>query len=164
MLCDVCKSNPAKFMMKTYKDGDVSETNICEKCALVSPGKSILEDNEALFTMISNVLPKTASQKAGDIEKICDSCGLTRKELMQKGKIGCSVCVDVFREELIGILQNVQGRHSFSGRIPKGLETGITESLEELQGKLYLAVEEERYEDAAVYRDRIREKTGGSVS
>jgi len=95
-------------------------------------------------------------------EKICPNCGLTTKELYTKGKIGCNQCVETFRLELETIILHIQGRNKFSGRVPKALSKENTFNLEETQEKLKLAIEEERYEDAAVYRDLIRNQGGQS--
>lgn len=92
-------------------------------------------------------------------ERNCPSCGMSTKQLLEKGKIGCNVCIHIFRPELEAIVSRLQGRTKFSGRIPKALAEILEKNfnLAETEEKLGLAIEEERYEDAAIYRDLIRD-------
>ncbi len=87
----------------------------------------------------------------------CPGCGLSRTELYQNGKIGCSQCVDTFRADLETILQHIQGRYQFSGRVPEALADQVQINVEEIQVKLDAAIADERYEDAAVFRDLLKE-------
>ncbi len=100
-----------------------------------------------------------AAYKAILEDKTCPNCGMTTQELMEKGKIGCNHCTQIFRPELEAIVSRLQGRTKFSGRIPQSLVEILEKNfnLSETEAKLRLAIEEERYEDAAVYRDLIRE-------
>lgn len=89
---------------------------------------------------------------------VCPECQQSRKELYQTGKIGCSVCVDTFRADLESIVQHIQGRYKFSGRVPEALAGEIRITIEEVRQQLAEAVAEERYEDAAVLRDIIKQE------
>jgi len=93
-------------------------------------------------------------------EKKCPNCGLSSTELFTKGKIGCSQCAETFQNELETIILHIQGRNKFSGRVPQSLAQENAFNIEEVQEKLKLAIEEERYEDAATYRDLIRSHEG----
>lgn len=93
-------------------------------------------------------------------EKHCPNCGLSTREFLKMGKIGCDSCVDTFRSELEKVITQIQGKNKFTGRIPKALEKSNPFDLEETNEKLRLAIEEERYEDAAIYRDLIRSQGG----
>ncbi len=93
-------------------------------------------------------------------EKNCPNCGLSTTELYTKGKIGCNQCVDTFRKELETIILHIQGRNKFSGRIPKALAEENPFNIEETREKLRQAIAEERYEDAAIYRDQLRSHEG----
>ena len=121
-------------------------------------------DKDELLKMIHDLMNPNSffytSKKPVDVpaEKICPQCGLSGSELYKKGKIGCAECVDTFRKELVSIIEHIQGRSKFSGRIPKSLAEEASVNVEELKEKLALAVAEERYEDAALYRDLIREQ------
>jgi protein arginine kinase activator len=93
-------------------------------------------------------------------DKTCPQCGLSTTELFNKGKIGCSACPETFHKELEIIITHIQGRNKFSGRLPQALAEKNQFNMEETKEKLRLAIEEERYEDAALYRDLIRSREG----
>lgn len=104
------------------------------------------------FIYIYNKPPQESLQD----EKICPNCGLATSEFLRTGKIGCVSCRDTFKGEIEKIITQIQGQNKFKGRIPKVLERENPFNLEETEEKLKIAIEEERYEDAAVYRDLIR--------
>ena len=93
----------------------------------------------------------------------CPSCGTTLQQLHQSSLLGCSDCYRHFREAILITIQRMQGSicHKPRGPAseqddPPALPPAGEVSLKELQSMLDLAVAEERYEDAALYRDQIR--------
>ena len=78
----------------------------------------------------------------------CSVCGSTIDDIITTGKLGCPRCYEDHKEQ---IATNLPLLH-FGGRTHKG------KSPKKLEDLLEKAVKQERYEDAAVLRDRIKER------
>ena len=90
--------------------------------------------------------------------KSCPGCGLTEMELRKSGRFGCGRCYETWAPLVSTIIGRVQGRTDHVGKIPfsAGERVRAQRELGELKEKLQTAVREERFEDAAELRDRIR--------
>ncbi len=185
MLCENCGKREANVRYEENINGRKKEMNLCEECSKkLGIGNmdfsmpinfsnflgGFLEDfgNTDFMPMISEL--KTLK---------CDTCGYTFNDITNTGKLGCKDCYDVFGTRLDPILKRIQGETHHVGRIGKEIDKKIekkmginTESskkekdetqnnnkektkLEELKENLKQAVKDERYEDAAKYRDEI---------
>ena len=77
--------------------------------------------------------------------------------------MGCAQCYDTFRKQLLPSIERIHGRASHCGKTP---EREITEEdkkkkqLDELKDKLQKAVDAQEYEQAAKFRDEIKELEG----
>jgi protein arginine kinase activator len=92
-------------------------------------------------------------------QKICPGCGLSYKNIREKGKMGCGLCYQTFREYIIPLLERIHGKAHHSGKVPekgKGQDERI-KKIYDLRRKLEDAVRKEDYERAAELRDEIRE-------
>lgn len=115
----------------------------------------------------------------------CQQCGMTYEEFLKSGKFGCGNCYETFSAKIDQILKNIHNGNRHTGRkgIPNNTKINekqeniektlknqnqgnndlvdkSTESLsklEKLQLDLKNAIKEERYEDAAQIRDKIKE-------
>ena len=145
-----------------------SEVHLCEECAR----------QVGLNTKISNFslsLPEMLTflnfDEAADYtdSRRCAACGCDFIEYKKEGKLGCPECYNNLAEFLEPVLAGLHGDKRHLGKFPVyNDETGpvkrivreendISDSVADLQSRLELAVSEERYEEAAVLRDRIRE-------
>ena len=91
------------------------------------------------------MVPKTALS----YDRVCPVCQKTLSQVRAEGLFGCSACYDTFLPYL-----------DLTPFVGKGYEEKTVDSVEELKEKLKAALAEENYEQAALYRDRIREKEG----
>lgn len=123
------------------------------------------------------LLPSFVKEKNNE----CNNCGELYKEFIKTGLLGCEECYDAFQNRLDPILKNLQGSVKHVGRRPLNIEEKIENKevnkdvkvesnkeekqtkenkkeneLMKLQKDLNKAIEEERYEDAAVIRDEIK--------
>ena len=106
----------------------------------------------------------------------CNSCGELYDDFIKTGLLGCAECYDMFEDRLDPVLKNIQGHVKHVGRKPLNIsekmqntgendtkksieENKKTENnqLEQLKKDLNKAIEEERYEDAATIRDKIKQ-------
>lgn len=168
MFCERCKKNEATIHLSEVIKDMKSEVHLCEACA----------KDVGLNTKISNFslsLPEMLTflnvDEVSDFKdgKRCSICGSDFLEYKRNGKLGCPECYNNLSEFLEPVLAGFHGEKKYIGKFPVyNDETGFkakefkidktdTEKTSDLQGELDLAIKEERYEDAAVLRDRIRE-------
>jgi protein arginine kinase activator len=112
----------------------------------------------------------------------CSVCNMSFSEFSKTGRLGCSNCYKVFRNELNPILRRIHGSIEHKGKTPvRGVpgtpkKTENTKAaqeneeaaksevncneLERLKTELNEAIKTEEYEKAAVIRDKIKELEG----
>lgn len=109
----------------------------------------ISPNSPAGFNLMNVLNVLNAMQQAPKVET-CE-CGSTLRDVQQKG-IGCPQCYTVFGAQLMQVIPRVQaGAKEHIGKEPKFA------NLESMRKHMAKAVREERYEEAAMFRDRIRE-------
>jgi protein arginine kinase activator len=87
----------------------------------------------------------------------CPGCGLTHEQFQAGRRLGCARCYDVFAAELEQIFHRVQDEAVHRGKVPGRPRTAPPSPLElrRLRECLQRAVEDERFEEAARFRDQI---------
>lgn len=75
------------------------------------------------------------------------------------GRLGCSECYNVFEEEILPLLAQIQPDSHHHGKTPARAEKRETETqtISDLEQQLSLAVAREDYERAAKLRDQIKQ-------
>jgi len=122
------------------------------------PEDSIKNFLQYVFGVVEGL--EAISQARGGDFITCPSCGTTFGGFKVSGKLGCANCYQAFREQIVQALSNIHGASKHKGKIPHG-EQGVyadilaRRELDEMRIQLAMAVESERYEDAARYRDII---------
>lgn len=171
MICEHCKERQATVTVTQVANGQKSEKHYCEVCAQNFHPFNLdfhKEEQIPIHQLVSNIfgLPVWNSgvqEKAQPtVQKTvqCPSCGFTFRKFLNEGKLGCPQCYDTFGKQLPQVLNKIQAGTSHTGKAPgkpnrpdEGLKKQIAVSREHLQK----AIMEERFEDAAVLRDEIRE-------
>ena len=180
MLCSNCGKNEANVRYTRIINGEKTEYAICEECAkklgiddidfsMPISFSNFLSD----FFEDDSLLPSFTNTQ---ISK-CPKCGLTYDEFAQNGKFGCGECYEAFGNKIEAVLKNLHGTAKHRGRAPKNIlskgdiyskntkeeKTEVEHKVDEKQEKinklnkdLQQAIKEERYEDAAKYRDEIK--------
>lgn len=83
-------------------------------------------------------------------DEICLGCGFSLHEIKSGGRFGCKECYKTFKEQIANLLPHIQaGAKTHLGKKPKDRTMSLKE-------KMQKAIEEERYEDAAEFRDAIK--------
>lgn len=152
MLCQKCGTNNANIKIVKNINGNVFETYLCSECAKEDDLTVNINSNffEPIF---SNIFSPTASSNP-----VCHTCGLSYREFKNSGKFGCSECVDVFAPFLDSLLKNIHGSISHTGKLPKKAAEPINRKrgINELKQKLQKAIENQEFEQAAIFRDEIK--------
>lgn len=187
MLCQKCKKNNAVYFYSENINGKKYSVALCEDCkAKYDPShenasaKNMYDFFESLMfpsSVFQNQFPGMYISE----EKHCPACNARFSELASGERSFCPECYNTFNDELSNLLNNIHGATDHSGKRPRRLakikehiseekkkvEENIAEraeraeeknALKELKKQLKAAIEEERYEDAAKLRDRIKKE------
>lgn len=181
MKCQNCGENEANFRYTEIINGVKKEIALCDECkkklGIQGLDFNIPIDFSSFFGDFlneyddSSLFPMLTAQK----QLKCDNCGMTYDEFMKEGKFGCSNCYSVFDSKIEPILKRIHGESKHLGRkgkVPKMSEktVGVDESrdpdskaeqnktpdITELKKELKKLIKEEKYEEAAVLRDKIK--------
>jgi len=165
MLCTNCGINEASFHYKQIVNGKRSEQHLCAECAsklgYVSHGDGALDFGSILNDFIS--LP-SFGHKVGEV-KACPVCKTTFAEFKKTGLLGCDRCYDEFKDIIESTLSQIQPSTVHKGKLSgaAGEKIQRRNELDEMKENLKRAILDERYEEAAVLRDKIKklEQQGG---
>jgi protein arginine kinase activator len=165
MLCDVCKAQTASVFLTQIVDGKIQKVNLCDPC---SKEKGVTDPTG--FALADMLFGMGAAQQIGanlgPEGARCPQCGFTQAEFKKTGRLGCSVCYVTFAEPLKELLKGMHKGLRHIGKCPERLR--LTQerdsALRQFHDELRAAVVEEKYEEAAALRDKIRalELSGGT--
>ena len=165
MQCDVCSKKKATVHLTEIVDEQMTELHLCEDCARE---KSVqMEQQFGLADLLAGLADFGKQTK--EVEKVnlkCENCGLSYDDFRKVGRLGCSECYSVFREQLVTLLKKIHGSSQHLGTEPAKVSTVSKkphgENLQVLKEHLQKAIKEEDFEKAAILRDKIRslEKKG----
>lgn len=171
MICENCQERPATVTITQVVNGQKSENHYCEVCASkFHPFNFEMHKNEQIpiHQLVSNWfgLPiwqsgtEEKQQKSTTQQGTCPGCGATFRKILKDGKLGCPECYETFSDQLPTVLAKIQAGTKHIGRTP-GKERNTNELLKKqlnsMREQLQLAIQEERFEDAAKLRDEIKE-------
>lgn len=141
MLCESCKKKEANVHYTGIFNNETHEMHLCSSCAKKNGIASILP---SMTGLISN-------------EKSCKYCGLSYDDFKENGRLGCSRCYESFSKELAALVRRMHGRTQHIGKVPERRKTEVFKEKEllTLKRELKKLIGEEKYEEAAVTRDRI---------
>lgn len=163
MKCQHCNNNEATTYIKKNINGKVSEMHLCSECA---KELGVMEEfsPESFFndTFFGNFLGAgiPAMNIISGIDH-CECCGSTFNDIVKNGKVGCANCYSKFEEKLQPSITKMHGNAKHIGKNvtytqePDEKAAEVSE-LENLKNQLKEAVKEQRFEDAAVLRDKIK--------
>ena len=166
MLCSHCNKNEANFHCKTVLNGKVTELHLCSNCAaelgfndkydIFGDGMDVNSILNQFFALTGQKLPRNDTLK-------CENCGTDFKRFNDTGLLGCDKCYDVFADAVENMMQRTQGATTHSGKIsgPDSESIKKENEITSLKAELQKAILEERYEEAAKLRDRIKEMEKG---
>lgn len=160
MKCQHCGNNEAEYQYTITVGNHQIERYLCSVCAKqlgYETGNADLSFDQLFSDFLNAKVQKQES------EAVCPRCGSTWAEIQGSGKVGCAECYQTFSDRLLPYVQKIHGTVVHVGRAPQA-ETVARKAegiLSRLQAQLDAAVEEQNYEQAAIYRDEIRALKGG---
>jgi len=162
MNCEKCKKNHATFHLTANENGVMREAHLCEECA--RQAGVVQKFNFSISDILGSFLdpkpapasPSSPASKASQVR--CPECGITYSEFKSKARLGCANDYEVFRTELIRLLEKIHGSTTHAGKTPQTADTQIRmeNELIRLKRDLDSVVKTEDFEKAAQIRDRIR--------
>ena len=158
MKCQKC-SKAATYHITDVENGKWTEFHFCEEHARHFLGPS----EETASTPIGN-LAKDLATAPGASEPLleeneCPVCGMTLPEFRKTGRLGCAHDYEVFRDELMPLLENIHEHTRHAGKRPRRAPRSSEQQLHlvKLRNDLKKAISTEDYEKAARLRDQIKE-------
>ena len=150
MNCELCSKNDASVHLKQVCNGKVNELYVCGECA-AKHGFDLQAPLPITELLLGVGAPQNRQDKADD--RRCAACNITESEFRERTRLGCAQCYESFAEELRPLLKGMHRGERHVGKAPAGKQASI--EVQGLRQSLDKAVAEQRFEDAAVLRDRI---------
>lgn len=164
MLCQQCQKKVANVHFTQIMNGKKVEMYLCEQCAKekdqlgFSPQLNLGDFLWGFFSGFDGGVKFAQEMDKAD-EVRCDICGMGFEDFRKTGKLGCSNCYKLFKDNLNPILRRIHGSIEHTGKIPERISKclKINNEIEKLKMELTAAIGGEEYELAAILRDKIRE-------
>lgn len=158
--CQKC-SKPATYHITDIEKGKPREHHFCDEHARqhINPP----EDATSLpMGDLAEQLSKESSiaREPSAIDKqACPVCQITFLEFRNSGRLGCPHDYEVFRNELMPLMENIHDETHHCGKVPRRAPRNSQKQTEliELRNKLKRAIAAEDYETAAQIRDQIKD-------
>jgi protein arginine kinase activator len=161
MLCDNCGADSETYLI--LQEGLEQERKLCRDCAERLGYLGVKAEARAPGALEPASGQLSASfahwEEDADEEKSCTRCGLTASALSREGRLGCALCVTVFRRELASLWRRSGRAQAYVGKAP-GSQAGAG-AVRRLHESLANAIQNEDFEQAATLRDRLRELEAG---
>ena len=155
--------------MTNIVNNQKTEQHLCGTCATelqqegkLSPYSSFMNDmwDNSFFTndFFKNMVYPDNLLKSHQ-SKRCPQCGITYDEFNRVGRFGCGQCYETFNSEIDPLLQRIQGSSEYEGTVPSR-GTNVFKAkyeVKRLRHQLDTAVQAEKFEEAAILRDKIKE-------
>ena len=151
MKCQKCAKAATLHITEVLGEDQIEELHLCEECAQ----KYLYEPNQSGGKIAGQ---GDEANEPSLLNRQCDVCGVKFVDFRNSGRLGCPHDYEVFRDELIPLLENIHGETKHCGKTPRRLpQNKQTQSeLIHLRKKLLQAVTKEAYEEAGRLRDEIR--------
>jgi protein arginine kinase activator len=154
MKCQRCPKQATLHITEVLGEDRFEEVHLCEECAK----KYLYEPQQKKAAKASELLTEEGEPDAIG-GKQCEACGIKFVEFRNHGRLGCPHDYDAFKDDLLPLLESVHGDTKHAGKAPRRLPKAKAGQLElaQLRRKLQQLVTEEKYEEAARVRDKIKE-------
>lgn len=168
MKCEHCNEREATTHIKKNINGNKTEMHLCSECAeKLGVMNEFSTENFFADTFFGNLLGAgiPAMNVLSGIDR-CEYCGSTFNDIIKNGTVGCSHCYSRFEDKLEPSIVKIHGKTRHVGKNvtyttddTDKTEAKAKSSVEILKEDLKQAIKEQRFEDAAVLRDKIKEAT-----
>ena len=148
MICSNCGKNNASITYKQNINGKKITLNLCDNCAHeIGIFNSFDDIFSPMVLDFEYVLPE---------EIKCKKCGYTLSKYRSTGLFGCDECYNTFKKEIDEILLKIQGKNR-QIKEEKNIKKESINQVDKLKQELQELVNQEKFEEAAVIRDKIKD-------
>ncbi len=160
MKCQKC-NKPATYHITDIERGQPQEYHLCEEHAREHLDPQREAPSEISMSKLAEGLLKGAEalrDPSPSDTQACPYCQITYLEFRNSGRLGCQHDYEIFRNELLPLLENIHDDARHAGKVPRRAPRGTERhtNLMQLRNDLKRAVAAEDYEAAARLRDQIR--------
>ncbi len=154
MKCQRCPKQATLHITEVLGEERFEEVHLCEDCA-----KKYLYEPQLKKQAKPGAAPLAESVEDTPAGAKCPTCGITFLEFRNHGRFGCAHDYDAFKPDLLPLMESVHGDTKHAGKIPHRAPRTATAQAElgQLRQRLQSLIDEEKYEEAARIRDRIKE-------
>ncbi|HEX5131136.1 MAG TPA: UvrB/UvrC motif-containing protein [Candidatus Krumholzibacteria bacterium] len=159
VLCQVCKSKPAKVHYTEIVNNSTMAMNLCIECAEQKGIDVNKAGNFGLGDLVAGLIDSAADSESERISRVrCATCGYEYSDFKRIGRLGCPDCYAAFESQLLAVLRHVHGSTQHAGKKATRVSerAALRERVAALREDLALAVHAEDFERAAALRDEIR--------
>ena len=156
MKCQSCGKKQANVKYYENINGLKKEFHLCSECANMLGVTQFSDIFSPMFVSIPDF-------QDYEITK-CEKCGYTLDDYTKTGLLGCPQCYNTFNENLDELFLKIHGKNR---HVKEKVETKVitkdsnkNESIKELKEKIQELIKEEKYEQAAIIRDKIKKLEG----
>ncbi len=156
MICKKCQQRQATIHSLELVEGQWMELHLCEECAF---GAQPQESAQAKIQIIGKIIAQVgAARDAVESDTTCPGCGMTLERFRELRRLGCARCYRTFRSLVEETLESVHEDRVHRGKVPERPANAPPSPMRirRLQEKLARAIDDERFEEAALFRDEIR--------
>ncbi|ULQ59938.1 UvrB/UvrC motif-containing protein [Brucepastera parasyntrophica] len=158
MKCDICRTRPAVMFVQQVSKGSTIELHLCDVCA---KERGFTQQNGHSDLSLSNLFSNILNKKDAQIntgQDVCPDCCFSFSDIKKFRKAGCSSCYSFFRTEIISLLRGEGIEISYTGPLPEKTKKVYTRhnNPNNLKKELAKAIQQEDYEMAAYFRDRLK--------
>lgn len=148
MICSNCGKNNTSITYKQNINGKKITLNLCDNCAHeIGIFNSFDDIFSPMILDFEYVLPE---------EIKCKKCGYTLSKYRSTGLFGCDECYNTFKKEIDEILLKIQGKNR-QIKEEKNIKKESINQVDKLKQELQELVKQEKFEEAAVIRDKIKD-------
>lgn len=166
MLCQMCHKNLSTVRFAEVVNGKVSDVHLCADCLAKHQ-----ENDTSGFGLASGAVPAvknvTLTFDSSVAQRSCGTCGAELAEVLQTGRVGCTVCYESFGDALEKLLREIHVSLVHRGKIPRQTDSRaqVRADLHKKRAMLRSSLKLENYEEAATLRDAIKslEQTLGAM-
>jgi protein arginine kinase activator len=162
MKCQKC-AKLATFHITDIERGKPREYHFCDEHARqhLTPAEEAPEQTSPMSELAKKLSVSgqgTVREPSAADRQSCPICQISFLEFRNSGRLGCPYDYEVFRDELMPLLENIHDETRHSGKVPKRAprNSQTQTTLIQLRNDLKRAIAAEDYETAARVRDKIK--------
>ena len=117
MKCQKCAKAATLHITEILGEEQIEELHLCEECAQ----KYLYEPQSESGRRQGRRATARRSGESAILNRQCDVCGVKFVDFRNSGRLGCPHDYEVFRDELMPLLENIHGETRHCGKTPRRL-------------------------------------------